>query len=524
MLKKSVVEIVVFKPDASIPEGQRGVHENLWLKQSAQQFLSIGVYLEGRDLRYYFFKEAGNNPTVYHSLNALKKDLPAGIKNIFENQPELFVMGHGRGGGYGLSNIHGPSEEISGSSFDRVIADFKAALARDHSDVVVTLEGCNTDDWVSALKGGETKSFLERLSMNHPSITFCGTGPWEADDLQTGYRASGGFPVLNVPVTAMHGNAWKHPNSESVVFYHDELQMLAKRASFSTIDTAKALKANTAKYAQAVLERTELSADVIAEIMEKICLSRDIQKIEDLSSVADFPKATVSCEEITRLAVEQNIILTLEKLNYLATVQKILLNAKSRGEFTQKEVLVIALGLKNPVVFNGYESVLDEILSNKQLLQLVMVACGKVLIGGSSNDDLIDLLLRKGMDVNCIDKDGMTALHHACQDFFNYRKEPVALVRKLMGCGAKVELLDKKGRTPLAILKERAQDPRLSARERVQTLLEEKCAPASVASVRAESRAYPRYMHHTHASFFKVQEKQVSSFPPPPSEVRCKIR
>ena len=183
MPKQSVIEILVFKPDSSIPEEQRGVHENLWLKQCAKQFLSIGVYLEGQDLRYYFFKEAGNNPMIYHSLNALKQDLPAEIKTIFENQPELFVMGHGRGGGYGLSNTHRPSEEISGSSFDGIIADFKAALANNHRDIVVTLEDCNTDDWVSALKEGETKSFLQRLSMNHPLITFCGSGPWDANDV-----------------------------------------------------------------------------------------------------------------------------------------------------------------------------------------------------------------------------------------------------------------------------------------------------------------------------------------------------
>lgn len=530
MPKQSVVEILVFKPNPTIPEEQRGVHENLWLKQSAKQYLSIGVYLEGADLRYYFFKEAGNNPKIYYSLNALKQDLPVEIKTIFENEPELFVMGHGRGGSYGLCNIHGASEEINGSSFDGIIVDFKAALVNSHRDVVVTLEGCNTDDWLSALKEGETKSFLQRLSMNHPLITFCGTGPWDANDVQTGFRASGGFPVLNVPVTAMHGNAWKHPNSETVVFYHDGFQMLAKRTSLASIDTAKALKINTAKYAQAVLEKAALSEGMIADLMEKICLSRDILKIKDLRNLPEFPQHTVVCEEETQLIVAQNKILVFEKINYLANTQKILLNAKSGGELTERDVLTIALGLKNPVIFNGHEPLLYEIFSNTQLLQLVMVACGKVLIGGSNNNDLIDILLRKGIDINCVDKDGMTALHHTCQDFFNYRKEPIALVRKLVDCGAKLDLQDKKSKTPLAILKERAQDPRVSAMHDVEKLVEERLVALAVASPEAEdstpyanNRSYPRFMHHTHASFFRVLEKQKSSFPTPPSGMSQKV-
>ncbi|ASQ47000.1 ankyrin repeat domain-containing protein [Legionella clemsonensis] len=51
-----------------------------------------------------------------------------------------------------------------------------------------------------------------------------------------------------------------------------------------------------------------------------------------------------------------------------------------------------------------------------------MVSCGKDLVGDLSNDSVIDLLLKHGADINSADKKGMTALHYAVQNFYNYRK------------------------------------------------------------------------------------------------------
>lgn len=85
---------------------RRGVHENLWLKQRFKQYVSIGVYLDGSDLKYYFFENCDKAPKIYPSLVELKKGLPSGLENIFENTPKLFIMGHGHGGLYGLCNDH----------------------------------------------------------------------------------------------------------------------------------------------------------------------------------------------------------------------------------------------------------------------------------------------------------------------------------------------------------------------------------------------------------------------------------
>ena len=84
-------------------------------------------------------------------------------------------------------------------------------------------------------------------------------------------------------------------------------------------------------------------------------------------------------------------------------------------QLTDRDVLELLLGLKEPAVFTGHETILDRILDNKALLQLVMVSCGKVLIGGSNpgNDSVIDLLLEQGVDINSADEKGMTALHYS---------------------------------------------------------------------------------------------------------------
>ena len=515
MGRKATIEILIAEPNPNIPQNQKGVHENLWLKQSSEQYLSIGVYLEGQNLRYYIYQKGDHNPKIYHSLKELKQDLPKDAKNIFDNQPELFMMGHARGGGYGLGNIHGPSEEIIGDTFDDIISDFNAALLPSQRDVIVNIEGCNTDDLVSAKRDGQEKTFLERVSINHPNITFTGTAPWDSNEPQTGYRASGGFPVLNVPVSAVNGDAWKHPNSERVVFYHSDMQVIAKRLPFASIESAKALKVNTVMYAQKLLDSTTLEQDEKSKIINKISLSRDVVVIEDLQKISELPKGMVEDEELDDLLLSQYKIQENEKSNYLARVQQILMR-----EATERDVLTIALGLKNISVFDGHEKLLNDILENKRLMQLVMVSCGKVLIADSTNDGLIDFLIKNKVDINSADANGMTALHHAMQDFFNYRKEPAELIQKLVSSGANPELKDIHSRTPMMVLDERSSDPRVKLRSDAQMLLRQGKKHVSVDSSAAPK--FPRYMHHTHASFFRTREQQKSSFPPAPCGLSIK--
>ena len=484
MPKESAVEILVYKPAGfPVPPEKRGVHENLWIKKRFKQYVSIGIYLDGSDLKYYFFEDCDNSPKIYSSLLELKQDLPSGLEDIFDNTPKLFVMGHGRGDCYGLGNH---PVEICGTDFDKVITDFEEALPEQHDDIFVTLEACNTDNCEQAARGNQEKTFLARLSETHQNMTFCGTGPWDPKDPQTGYRASGGFPTLNVPITAMAGSIWKHGNS--VIFYHGDYQIVVRKSMFASTATAKQLKINTMQYAREILGKTSLDEYARENFIIRICANRDTLKIEDLKNVPGFPQEKFEGEGIAILLAKELQILEIEKNNYIHRVQKILARAESGGKFTERDVLIIALGLKNISVFESHEDVRAQVLGNKVLLQLVMVTCGKVLIADPSNDGLIDFLLERGIDINSADEKGMTATHYAVQNFYNYREEPLNLIKKLLDCGANIDVKDKQSRTPLMIIKERSEDQRVSARDQVQKLLEQRRAvstPAGAYTMRA---------------------------------------
>lgn len=473
MPKKTAIEILLFKPDPAIPPGERGVHENLRIKQRFEQYVSIGVFLDGSDLKYYFFEHVDREPKIYNSLAELKADLPAGLETVFEDEPKLFIMGHGHGGIYGLANIHGPSEQIHDDNFDHIITDFVSALPDGHSDnISITLEACNTDNQQLAEEEGQAKTFLERLSANHPDITFAGTGPWDPEDAETGYRASGGFPTLNAPITSMGGGIWKHGNS--VIFHHLDQQMAVRKSIFATTETAKELKINTVKYAREILDATSLGEDEKEAQLKAICANRDLLKIEDLAKVPGFPEVRIDTPEITALLEQEGKILEKEKIRYITHVQEILERADAGAKLTDRDLLTIALGLKNLSVFEGHEALRDKILANKALLQSVMVSCGKVLIAGPDNDNIINLLLRTDIDVNSADEKGMTALHYAVQNFFNYRKEPLCLISKLLDCGADLEARDIYGRTPLMLATEHARDGRVIGSGELLKLLEER--------------------------------------------------
>lgn len=478
MSKESAVEMMVFKPTNLIPPEKRGVHENLWIKQRVKQYVSIGVYLNGSNLNYYFFEDCDNTPKIYNSLVELKKDSPSRLKNIFEKTPKLFIMGHGHGGLYGLSNIHGPSEQIYDANFDKIITDFETALPEQHSQIFVTLEACNTDNQALAAEKGQSKTFLERLSEKHPQMIFCGTGPWEAKSPETGYRASGGFPILNVPITATGGGIWKHGNS--VIFYQENYQIAVKKSMFASTKTAQALKINTVAYAREFLKKTSLDSNTREALIKKICLNREILNIEDLGKAPDFPQEKYENPELKRLIAEEKRILKKEKNNYITRIQKILACAKPEKKLAERDLLIIALGLKDfPVskhlsIFKDHEDVRDKILTNKELLQLIMVACGKTLIASPSNDSLINLLLERHIDINSVDEKGMTALHYAVQNFYNYRKEPLNLIRKLLDSGANLRAKDTKGRTPLMLAIAHSRKETVISGENLRNVLKQK--------------------------------------------------
>jgi hypothetical protein len=464
MPKESAIEILVFKPNAAIPSDKRGVHENLWIKQNFTEYLSVGVYLDETCLKYYLFEEFYITGKTYDSFVELKQDLPPDLKKIFESTPKLFIMGHGRGDQYGLGNH---PIAIFDKDFDKIINDFTDALPKPPNEIFVTLEACNTDNPVQAAKGNQEKTFLERLSIEHPSITFCGTGPWEPSDPQTGYRASGGYPTLHAPITSMGGGIWKHGNS--VIFHHGDYQVVAIKSMFASTKTAKALKINTIDYACEVLETMTLDDDARKKIIAEICGRRDILTIGDLNKFhEDMFKAPLVTEKV---AIEQHI-LAKEKDNYITRLSEILSRSADVGAIEERDLLVIALGLKTRSIFEGNEALLDGILANKTLLALVMVSCGKVLVAGPSNDSIIDLLLANGIDVNSVDKNGMTALHHAVQGFYNYRTEPLALIKKLLDSGANLEAKDKMGRTALELAAVHAQKGTVIAGAELLSLLQ----------------------------------------------------
>jgi len=486
-MKDAAIEILIYKPDPDhpLPENQRGVVINPHLKQRFKQFVPIGVYLEGSDLKYYFFDQCDKSPKIYSSLDELKRDLPEELDNIFEKNPKLFIMGHAGGGEYGMGNCHGPSEQLYDDNFDNLLHGFKRALPAHHGEVFVTLEGCNTDNQLNAAANSQKKTFLERVSVKHPEITFGGTGPWNAQDVQTGFRSLS--PAS--PITSMAGNIWKAGNS--VIFHHGEYQVAVRKSLFASTQTAKELKVNTIEYARAILGK-----DGADELIAKIALNRDILNIQDLKKIEGFPELRFEGEDVAKFVEQENQILGKEQENYLTRVRHILGRADPIEQLTDREVLELLLGLKEPSVFKGHEDLLESILANKALLNLAMVSCGKVLIGGPSNDSVIALLLKHGADINSADKKGMTALHYAVQNFYNYRKEPLHLIKKLLECGASLEVRNEKGQTPIETAQEHSKDGRVTASDKLLASLKSSNSPPTPLELKQSVRQVFQMSQH----------------------------
>jgi len=486
-MKDAAIEILIYKPDPDhpLPENQRGVVINPHLKQRFKQFVPIGVYLEGSDLKYYFFDQCDKSPKIYSSLDELKRDLPEELDNIFEKNPKLFIMGHAGGGEYGMGNCHGPSEQLYDDNFDNLLHGFKRALPAHHGEVFVTLEGCNTDNQLNAAANSQKKTFLERVSVKHPEITFGGTGPWNAQDVQTGFRSLS--PAS--PITSMAGNIWKAGNS--VIFHHGEYQVAVRKSLFASTQTAKELKVNTIEYARAMLGK-----DGSDELIAKIALNRDILNIQDLKKIEGFPELRFEGEDVSKFVEQENQILGKEQENYLTRVRHILGRADPIEQLTDREVLELLLGLKEPSVFKGHEDLLESILANKALLNLAMVSCGKVLIGGPSNDSVIALLLKHGADINSADKKGMTALHYAVQNFYNYRKEPLHLIKKLLECGASLEVRNEKGQTPIETAQDHSKDGRVTASDKLLASLKSSNSPPTPIELKQSVRQIFQMSQH----------------------------
>ncbi|WP_333663127.1 ankyrin repeat domain-containing protein [Legionella steelei] len=486
-MKDAAIEILIYKPDPDhpLPENQRGVVINPHLKQRFKQFVPIGVYLEGSDLKYYFFDQCDKSPKIYSSLDELKRDLPEELDNIFEKNPKLFIMGHAGGGEYGMGNCHGPSEQLYDDNFDNLLHGFKRALPAHHGEVFVTLEGCNTDNQLNAAANSQEKTFLERVSVKHPEITFGGTGPWNAQDVQTGFRSLS--PAS--PITSMAGNIWKAGNS--VIFHHGEYQVAVRKSLFASTQTAKELKVNTIEYARAILGK-----DGADELIAKIALNRDILNIQDLKKIEGFPELRFEGEDVAKFVEQENQILGKEQENYLTRVRDILGRADPIEQLTDRDVLELLLGLKEPSVFKGHEDLLESILANKALLNLAMVSCGKVLIGGPSNDSVIALLLKHGADINSADKKGMTALHYAVQNFYNYRKEPLHLIKKLLEWGASLEVRNEKGQTPIETAQEHSKDGRVTASDKLLASLKSSNSPPTPLELKQSVRQVFQMSQH----------------------------
>jgi hypothetical protein len=439
-------------------------------RDATQQELSLITSYTGHththsELRYYLFDQCDNSPKIYSSLDELKGDLP---ENIFEKDPKLFIMGHASGGHYGMGNSHGESEQLDEGDLDNLLSGFKDALRKEHGEVFVTLEGCNTDNQRNAEDMGQKKTFLERVSAKHKDITFGGTGPWDAQDAETGYRSL----APEAPITSMAGNVWKAGNS--VIFHHDGVQVAARKSLFASTQTAKKLKVNTIDCARALLGEDR------DELLAQIALSRDVLKIQDLKKIDGFPELRPKGKSDSKFVEQEMQVLGKEQENYLTRVTDILRRADPIENLTTRDIVELLLGLKEPSVFKGHESLLKKILENKPLLNLAMVSCGKVLIGGPSNDGVIDFLLANGANINSADEKGMTALHYAAQVFYHYREEPLNLIGTLLRHGASLEVKNNKGETPVETAREHSKDGRVDGKDELLASLKHDNLPTSL--------------------------------------------
>jgi len=439
------VEIIATNPHLlPLPKPMRESHENVRLKDRYQHVLVIGVYLEEQQCRYYFFNDRYQPITpIYRHLFEVEKEVPSSLKGCFQSQPHLYLMGHGNGGLYGICG-YDSSESILDASFDRLIDDIKIAFFKNTVTPRITLESCSSANRHHA---ESSPSFIEHLSNKHKDIIFSGSTPWNPEKNHTGYRASGGFPNLMLPITSMIGSTWKNGGNVTV-FFHQGQQLLAKKSPLSNTASSMALKINTVNYAQELASHHTVTDTVL----ETIYKSSDILRITDLQKLPELsPFFAFKNETLIQLENHEVDILHWEKARYFSKLEDIIKRFEQRETPHAKEALTIALCLQQPALFDDHADLYRRIMPNKTLLECVMIASGKVLIANSSNHRLIDLLLSHQIDINTSDHNGMNALHFAVHAFYVYEQEPLALIDKLIHSGANINARDNKGRTPLLL-------------------------------------------------------------------------
>lgn len=89
----------------------------------------------------------------------------------------------------------------------------------------------------------------------------------------------------------------------------------------------------------------------------------------------------------------------------------------------------------------------------------------------------------------------MTALHYAVQNFYNYREEPLNLIKKLLDCGANLEAENNEMRTPVMLADKHSRQGNVMGGENLQELLQQRLADAvSVNSDTIRSEATPKVL------------------------------
>lgn len=458
--ERAAIELIVKNPHLPLPEGQRESHENLRLKQRFSKFIAVGIYHEGGHIKYYAFAQRNNRPLkTYTSLTELIAQQTKAQQRILDKNPHLYFMGHGAAGLYGLcgdcyiettthtldgtavvTGDNHASEKFLNKNFDHLLSSVVAALTHHATPITITLESCNAGNRYSSKDG---QSFLDKLTRRYPDITFSGTAPWQADDLQTGFRASGGYPTLNIPVTSIQGGIWKASNITT--FQHKEVAMAAKIKPLATIESTKASKITTIDYA---IERLRFSPKKAA-LIQAISRNTSIITISDLLRHVDLPAVKLAHNHALLAGFEhtQAVILNHDKQRHLSRIKSIVSAFESSGRAPVKGLLTILLGLRDTSIFDEKHELLARILSNHSLINQLLIESGKALIASPSNDSIIDLLVSHGADINSRDHQGRTALHYAAHSFYLYRKEPLHLIETLLAKGARPNLKDISGKT-----------------------------------------------------------------------------
>ena len=187
-------------------------------------------------------------------------------------------------------------------------------------------------------------------------------------------------------------------------------------------------------------------------LLTSISQDFDVVTITDLERITTIASLEKSIDEaLSHLAVQQQLLLDHDAAQFLDKIQHIVNTYEADSSLIQKGLLTLLLSLRDPSLFDHEPILLNCILCNDKLINLLMIECGKALIADTSNDDIIDLLIAYGANINSADSDGMTALHHACKSFYLYRDEPLHLIDYLIQNGANPSISDSNGKMAIDI-------------------------------------------------------------------------